>query len=196
MKLRNELLLGQIALDWGLVSPDQLNAILDEQSKLKAPKPVGVLLVARGLLTDEQLVKIIDEQRRRMGKPPDYGGVRREDSLFGRLVVKLGYATEEQVNECLRAQQDLAEAGVTKRLGEIMMDCGRLGAEAILQIVEAQGKKIMVCPGCLARYNVSGWEPHRKFPCKQCGQALELELGTIHVDDSFWSLPAIGEQGR
>ena len=70
MPNRNPLLVGQIAVEWGLITQVQLDEVLDVQSKQERPAPIGVLLVARGHLTDKQLVRLIDEQQRRLEQPP------------------------------------------------------------------------------------------------------------------------------
>ncbi|MBI2900311.1 MAG: protein kinase [Planctomycetes bacterium] len=56
MSERNDLLIGGIALERKLVTPEQLREALKEK-----PRPLGAVLVARGLLTHEQLAAIVDE---------------------------------------------------------------------------------------------------------------------------------------
>jgi len=64
MPRRNDLLIGQIALEKKLVTQEQLQQALSEQAKDPRPKPLGVLMVARGFINDNQLVHLIDEHRR------------------------------------------------------------------------------------------------------------------------------------
>ena len=67
MPRRNDILLGQIALEKKLVTREQLQQALAEQAHEPRPRPLWVLLVASGFITDNQLVHLIDEHRRRMG---------------------------------------------------------------------------------------------------------------------------------
>jgi tRNA A-37 threonylcarbamoyl transferase component Bud32/ribosomal protein L40E len=45
---------------------------------------------------------------------------------FGHTLLKLDFATPEQIVECLKVQSKLAEQGVSKKLGEIMIEKGYL----------------------------------------------------------------------
>lgn len=134
----NELLIGQIALERKWITQAQLNECLDAQAS-GSPQPVGAILVDRKLLTDVQLADLIDEQRRRMDLPAVYSWVRREDVLFGKMLVRSGRASERAVHEGLRAQQDLGERGVVKRLGEILIDCGAATREDVERTLRDQG---------------------------------------------------------
>ena len=136
--MRNELLIGQIALERKWITKKQLDAVLDVQAS-GAKEPIGALLVTGKLLTEEQLSDLIDEQRRRMDQPAIYSWVRREDVLFGKMLVRSERASERAVHEGLRAQQDLAERGVVKRLGEILIDCGAATRDDVERTLRDQG---------------------------------------------------------
>jgi tetratricopeptide (TPR) repeat protein len=60
------------------------------------------------------------------------------DSLFARLVVEQGLAKPEQVEECLRLQQRLAEAGSgpVPRLGELLLRRGYLSPSQFAETVQ------------------------------------------------------------
>jgi serine/threonine protein kinase len=49
-----------------------------------------------------------------------------ESMRFGHTLLKLEFATPEQIVECLKIQSKLAEQGVSKKLGEIMVEKGYL----------------------------------------------------------------------
>ena len=185
---RNELLVGQIALDLGFITQQQLNVCLDFQAGVDHPQPIGSLLVAKGYLTDKQLLDIMDEQQKRLGQKNKYSEVRREDGLFGKLVVRHGIVTVDQVNEALRIQQEMAEKGILKRLGEIMLDSGELTPDSILEILHDQGKTIMMCPACMKRYNVVNFDEKKAPQCRECEADLEVDHDTtvIRVDDTHW----------
>lgn len=65
-----QLLLGKMLLERGLISPDQLREALADRARSMsdgAAKPLGIILVAKGFLTDTQLVQLLAEQANRPG---------------------------------------------------------------------------------------------------------------------------------
>jgi hypothetical protein len=195
MTPRNRLLIGQIALDLQLVTRDQLQQCVDFQAGQVQPKPIGDLLVQNGFLTAEQLARVLEEQARRMKEmlphaPTEVGAV-----AFGHIVVERGLTGQEQVNEALRAQQDLADRGVRRRLGELLVDAGHLKAEAVPVLLKAQGKTLMACTFCGSHYNVLT-SIAEGYPCRQCGMPMSETLGTISAIETAYLLPAVDLRPR
>jgi len=64
-----ELLLGNMALQARLITPDQLRLALGDQARDldqgKAPRQLGVILLARGWLSEEQVMSLLREQAER-----------------------------------------------------------------------------------------------------------------------------------
>lgn len=64
-----QFLLGNMALEARYITPDQLRLALGEQSRDvdqgKAPRQLGVILLARGWLTDEQVLGLLQNQAKR-----------------------------------------------------------------------------------------------------------------------------------
>jgi hypothetical protein len=187
---RNNLLVGQIALDLKLLDRGQLQQCIDLQAGQVQPKPIGVLLVETGLLTQDQLNLVIAEQRRRLAEELPYTPAQRGAVAFGRMVVDRGLAKQEAVNEALRAQQDLADRGARKRLGELLVEAGHLSAEAVPEILKAQGKVLMACTFCGAHLNVL-ISISEGYPCRKCGMPLDRKTGSISADETAYLLPAI-----
>jgi hypothetical protein len=187
---RNNLLIGQIALDLKLLDRRQLQQCIDLQAGQVQPKPIGVLLVETGLLSSEQLNLVVDEQRRRLAEELPYTPAQRGAVAFGRLIVERKYAKQEAVNEALRAQQDLADRGVRKRLGELLVEAGHLSADVVPEILEAQGKVLMACTFCGAHLNVL-ISISEGYPCRKCGMPLDRKTGSISADETAYLLPAI-----
>jgi hypothetical protein len=107
--------LGEILLDEGLVTKEQLEAALRVQAEERPGVPVGQILVYHGAITQRQLGAILDKyrlgnflvesnaiteqqleaalrQQRRTGRP------------LGALLVQLGYLTEPQLRQALARQ--------------------------------------------------------------------------------------------
>jgi hypothetical protein len=73
-----ELLLGTIALQARLLTPDQLRTALGDQSRDlaegKTPRQLGVILLARGWISEEQLLGLLQEQADRRARRPGGAG--------------------------------------------------------------------------------------------------------------------------
>lgn len=57
---------------------------------------------------------------------------------FGKLAIKLGYCTREQLNEAMKVQAAAAKAGFRKRLGDILVKKGYLTPEQLKRILSSQ----------------------------------------------------------
>jgi len=68
-----ELLLGNMALQARLISPEQLRTALGDQARDlgqgKAPRQIGVILLAHGWLSEAQLLDLLRRQAERRGSP-------------------------------------------------------------------------------------------------------------------------------
>lgn len=190
MSARNRLLVGQIALDLNLLTREQLQECIDLQAGQIQPKPIGTLLVESGFLTEAQLGTIMDEQRRRLEESLPYAPAQRGAVAFGHLVVERGLAQQQHVNEALRAQQDLADRGLRKRLGELLVESGHLAPESVPELLRAQGKVLMACTFCGAHFNVL-ISIAEGYPCRKCGMPLDQKtgIGIVSADDTAYLLP-------
>jgi hypothetical protein len=192
---KNSLLIGQIALELNLLNRDQLQQCLDLQAGQVEPRPIGTLLVKSGVLTVAQLARVIDEQRRRFSESAPYAPAKRDDVSFGKLVVQGGYAKQEHVNEALRAQQDMADRGIRKRLGEMLVEAGHLTSEAVVAILKTQGKVLMACTFCGSHFNVLA-HLAEDYPCRQCGMPLAEKAASLSAYDTAYLLPAVDPRPR
>jgi len=189
-RVRNNLLIGQIALDLKLITKEQLQQCLDHQSGQSIPKPIGALLVQAGFLTEEQVAMAVAEQRRRLADSAPYAQAKREEISFGRLLVQGGHVTQEHVNEALRAQQDLADRKIRKRLGEMLVESGHLKFEVVPAILKMQGKVLMSCTFCGTHINVIQ-AISEGYPCRRCGMPLEEKAASVSAEDTAYLLPAV-----
>jgi hypothetical protein len=104
---------------------------------------------------------------------------------------------QEHVNEALRAQQDLADRGVRKRLGELLVEAGHLSADAVPDVLKAQGKVLMACTFCGAHFNVLITIADG-YPCRKCGMPLDQKTGidVVSADETAYLLPAVDPRPR
>ena len=172
MSIREELLLGKIAVELGFLSKEQLDRAVSIQEEEVPPPPLGGLLVDKGFLKPEDLAQILAVQKTRFQAKADYADARLENILFGRLVVHLGLVSQEQVNECLRIQAKV-EDEVDVRLGEILVKKGYISRDAVRKLLSIQNKKILFCRKCSDQVNVVGFQQDQQYDCPHCGGPLE-----------------------
>src|SRR4029077_4480769 len=88
------------------------------QSYAKSNTALGELLLFKGHISAPQHAKILELQKKNLQAVDPLAKKRKEAQLFGKLAVREGLLTEDEVNDCLREQ---AREGETRTLGEIMV---------------------------------------------------------------------------
>jgi predicted RNA-binding Zn-ribbon protein involved in translation (DUF1610 family) len=183
-----DLLLGQLAIEKGLLTQAQLSEVMKEQqdgkmdpnatvspsSSPKAGRPLGTLLLSKGLIQEKDLVSLLEEQNRRMESVKNVQKMQKVEYLFGQLLVKYNLATMLQINKCLEIQLKMAEKGVTPipRLGELLVEHGFVDKKTVTDVLKMQDKDVLFCTGCGRQYNVVGLEEGKAYKCKECGGVM------------------------
>ena len=158
----NPHLIGQIALEAGFITPDQLDACLALQAS--DPKPLGALLVQGGYLSEAQFAEVRraqDARFERLDADPARGG------LFGQLAVRLGFLSAADLHRTLREQ-----AGTSLQLGQLLLKKKRLTSEQFLEILRRQNKDVAACPTCHAFYDLAEQQT-RPFVCAACRTVVQ-----------------------
>jgi len=183
MPANKETLFGRIAVLLGFVTEEDIVEAVGIQEG-EPGRPLGAILVSEDKLTDDQLAHILEVQTRNMQEAPSYSSQKKEDILFGKIVVKKNYASSEAVNWALREQALLHREGAYFKLGELLIYKGYLSPEQIQNILTEQGKQILLCTKCLKQYNVSKYKPGGYVKCKLCGEVLQIpeQVVTASVD--------------
>ena len=145
----NDLLLGQLAIRAGLVTPDQLRECLGLQES-SAGKPLGVVLVQQGLVGDEVIHELLEMQYQLMLEPVEFTKFQRRDMLLGRILSHEKVVPEEEISHALRIQAQMYELGFdpVPRLGEILIKRGAMTDEALKRVLSIQEERERVCPSC------------------------------------------------
>lgn len=174
MPARSDLLFGQIAIQLGFCNNDQVEAALALQAGAARPMSLGRHLVEEGFLSEDQHSKVLEQQRRNLIKPapaatssaPPKGEI-----LFGRLVVREGLASEEDVNAALREQ---GRSNDRRTLGEVLVARGVLTSPQVEALLRKQQKWILKCPRCGVSLTVYSSSPTPKqAACPRCHSPLE-----------------------
>jgi len=98
---RTGLHISKIITRLGFVSEERMTLILGEQLQHKEHKRIGELLVERNYITAEQRDKALEEQKKT--------GLR-----LGRMLMQLGFMTEERLIEILSAQLEIPTANLNE----------------------------------------------------------------------------------
>ncbi len=187
MSSDSDVLFGKIAMQLGLLTREQIDAAVALQELEDKPRPLGEILVDKRYITQGELQKILEQQKFNLSKVDGVTQQKKEDILFGKVAIREGLATADEVNECLREQAKMESDGSVRRLGELMVERGILSTTQVQKILERQKRRIMVCKGCKARYNVPTIDEGKGVKCPRCGGEVVLptEMGGIQVDGSF-----------
>jgi len=182
-----DLLLGQLAVEKGLVTQAQLSEVMKEQqdgkvdpnatvspTNSKAARPLGTILLSKGMIKEQDLVALLEEQSRRLESVKTCQKMQKVEYLFGQLLVKYNLATMLQINKCLEIQLKMAEKGVTPipRLGELLVEHGFVDKKTVADVLKMQDKDVLFCTGCGRQYNVVGLEEGKAYKCKECGGVM------------------------
>lgn len=171
MAPKEDLIFGDIAIRSRLVTEERVAECIRFQQTLKEWKPLGLILVEKGYLTAGQLQTLVDVQKRNIEAKAIRARRLKEDNIFGKIAIRLGFISEKQVDECLGVQLEMAD-DYPLRLGEIMVKKGFLTEQQAKKISEFQGKRLIVCPKCGQNYNVILFNPDVKFTCYSCDKEL------------------------
>lgn len=134
-------------------------------------RPLGVLLVARGLLAETDLNQILASRVSRSGAIRDIS-----EAELGKLLVAAGLVTSEQVDECLRSQDESRRKGVAPfRLGELIVQSGRVTEGQVLRALEYRGRLHLRCPLCGVRVTAALPPANSRYRCRSCGEELTPE---------------------
>jgi len=109
---------------------------------------------------------------------------RSEDLLLGKLAVREHLCSQEQIDECLRAQ---ATGRETAPLGDILLYKGYLNEAQIKELLSRQHKKVLFCPSCMLTFTVLTLSDGKSARCPKCkGPLGEPPAGApSHSDAEF-----------
>ncbi|MBI4564994.1 MAG: hypothetical protein HY716_09920 [Planctomycetes bacterium] len=151
MEHPEDLLLGRIAVERGLITETQLEETFREQTtagcqsgRTVLPPLLGDLLIAKGWIQKEDLQKLLREQIRRFQSLDPLSDSVEADLQIGQILVRRHQATQNQVNKCLEIQLDLADSGraPVPLLGELLVRHGYVSETNVREALQAQRKPL------------------------------------------------------
>ena len=180
MLTKADILFGKIAVKAGMCSDEQIDECIRMQEEMQQRKPLGMIMLEKAYISEDQLQKIIEIQKTNLQEKAINSRTKRDDGMFGRIVLKLGFASEEQVHDAVRIQAKIEE-DIFLRLGEIMVKKGYLSNEQVQAVLDYQKTKIVVCPDCQTQFNVIMFTEGSDLSCYKCGAALHVPEKLMHV---------------
>ncbi len=170
-------LFGQIAMKLGIVTRAQLEEALELQRFANEHKPLGLILMEMKYVKQQDLERIVEAQKALANQAESRAKAVREDTLFGKVAIRLASCNEEQLQECLAFQESLPKDRFM-RLGDIMVIRGVLTVDQVRKILDTQQGLILYCPQCDTQYNVVMFRPGASIQCYRCGTALRIPSRT------------------
>lgn len=173
LKERTERLFGKIAIREGIVTETQLREALEIQRFMDDPVPIGAVLVKTGAIKEEDILKVVNFQRNIVTGNMSMVKSLREDNLFGKVAVSLGYVSEDEIEECVNLQMSTFKSSFM-RLGDIMTRRGYLTPHQVAHILQHQRGMEIFCPTCDTRYNVIMFIPGSTLICYRCETGIKV----------------------
>ncbi|HYE99088.1 MAG TPA: hypothetical protein VEJ18_09265, partial [Planctomycetota bacterium] len=135
----------------------------------------------------KDLERIVEAQKALLAEASVRQKAVREDNLFGKVAIRLGYCTEEQLAECLALQEQLPKDRFM-RLGDILVIKGYLTVEQVRKVSETQKGLIVYCTQCDTQYNVVMFKPGASLQCYRCGSPLKIPTRSTssHLDEALY----------
>ena len=158
--------LGRTVLEKKLVAREALLECLFQMSqerKSGMPRPLGVLLASRGLLTQDELNEILSSRVSAAGAGPAL-----PETEVGKLLVAAGLISRENVEECVRLQEEMRRSGKpAPPLGELVVHRGYVTEGQVRRVLAYQRKAVFACALCGIRVSVLPPPPGSRYRCKR-----------------------------
>ncbi|MGE0434328.1 MAG: MJ0042-type zinc finger domain-containing protein, partial [Planctomycetota bacterium] len=179
MATNDEILFGRIAVLSKFVTQEQVDESIGVQEKMRADNEpevphLGTILVNCGHLSEREKRAILQVQKENLQRREAGTNARRQERIFGYLVMKLGYCTEQQVFECVREQAKLMRLNLIFKLGEVFVSKRYLSHEQVQEVLALQDKFIVTCPGCATKFNVVRYQAGTRVKCPECGTVISV----------------------
>jgi protein kinase-like protein len=185
----DDFFLGRTVLEKQTVSREALLECLfmmAQERKAGLPRPLGVLLVAHGHLTQEDLDAILASRVASSGSNTTLS-----EAEVGRLLVAAGLISKENIEECVRLQEEIrSSSGKTApALGELVVHRGYVTEGQVHRVLAYQRKAVFACGSCGVKVNTLPPPPGSRYRCKKCGGTMtQVEVPAPAVSSDTLSL--------
>lgn len=175
--------LAQLAIDEGMIRPDQLQKCLGLQAQTE--QPIGQLFVEFGHLNAAQVEQLRARVRLELG---DHPAISRRAQIMSRQVIESNLVSSPDLFEAHRVyalqRAEGRPVALTTLLGEL-----KLVTHFQQLKLETQSATIMTCPSRCRLYRVEGYSEGYRVRCLRCREPLELTTADVDTpDDAFEDL--------
>jgi len=181
----DDFFLGHTVLERKTVSREALLECLFQMSqerKSGLPRPLGVLLVAHGHLTQEDLDAVLSARVSNAGSDATIS-----EAEVGRLLVAAGLISKENIEECVRLQEEIRASGKTAPpLGELVVHRGYVTEGQVNRVLAYQKKVTFACGACGIKISTLPPPPGSRYRCKKCGgmmTAIDAHPASASADE-------------
>lgn len=191
MQSEEEIFFRTIAQEGKLLTMGQVEECLEIQKQ--HPNKLWGILLDKGYINNSNMAAI-------MGRAPSNWqkvAPKKEkiEKKFGELCIERGFATPDQIQECLDIQARFEKEGKHMRIGQILIEKKYVAIRQAQSIIELQGKKILRCANCDTKYNIKRYQPNKKYVCPKCSSELVSSQATvassINVEKSFMTRDSV-----
>ncbi len=95
----------------------------------------------------------------------------KSDKEFGRIALREQWIRPQNLEECLKIQQDLENSGTPTSLDRVLLAKALLNPDQVGKIQAEQKRRIIFCT-CGTRVNVFKYKPGKKLYCATCRQPV------------------------
>ena len=127
MSTSDSLKLGELLIQEGYLSPEDLKKMLEEQRVLqsipdvhKPYKPLGQMCIERRFLSPEELQKVLKKHHKHI--------------LLGELLINMSFITAAQLEEALKTQKK----SLGMKLGELLVEAEALSEHHLVEALSIQ----------------------------------------------------------
>jgi hypothetical protein len=167
----DDFFLGRTVLEKKSVSREALLECLfqmAQERKAGLPRPLGVLLVSHGHLAQEDLDAVLASRVASSGSVTTLS-----EAEVGRLLVAAGLISKENIEECVKLQEEIRLSGKTApALGELVIHRGYVTEGQVHRVLAYQRKAVFACSSCGVKVNTLPPPPGSRYRCKKCGGAM------------------------
>lgn len=168
---KTDTLFCQIALQLKLVNKAQVKEALRMQQEIlrtvNVRKPLGLIFVEKGFIDEVGLHKILETQKESLAKQNRQSREVRQDDLFGKIAIRLGFATEDVLEQCLKYQEKIKDT-LFMRIGEILVQKGYMIGKQVQEVLAYQEGFVVLCSQCNTKYNFVMFKPGSVILCYKC----------------------------
>ena len=167
MAEESENLLGQLAIEHGLITTDQLEKSLEVQ-RSGGNSPLGQVLKDLGYLDSVKLRFLEEHQTKSIRNSKTFQRPARADMLFGKLVQQRGFANARQVALARERKAILKSQGQRIELGQVMVEMGFLTGFQFGLLTSKRSAQVLFCTKCDLVQRVFAVKDGYRIRCEKC----------------------------